>query len=468
MPRIVRSRAVAWFAAAALASGLLAVAPAPAAALDAYGTAPEVDLQLNTNITVSGPDVLLGDIFSGYLSRPEKVVAPAPRPGQRLVLSAVWLSKLAHTYGLNWQPKSGYDRAVVYQPGQTVAPRDVVAAVKTALIANGMPANYNITPAVQVPSMTVDSAATVTVGVRESAFDAQNRTFSAVVEIPPGTPDAQFVTLRGTAYPVALVPVLKENAGKNAVITPEMLTLAELPENQIRPDTIMDSAMLVGKTVKVLLRPGAPVRETDVGQVTLVKVPVLKIDARRDAGIDETAVTFAMFDSANLPADVITEAEDIIGHAPRRTLSAGTPLRRGDVQAIREVEVPVAARDLDRGETLNAEDITWVTMNDAAVASSVLTLESDIVGRKAKHPIRAGQSLRGFDIVKPIAVERGKTVTILWSTPLMNLTVQGHALEAGAIGDVIQVANTKTKAAVMAEVVDAQTVRISSLQTVSR
>src|SRR4051812_30762014 len=67
-------------------------------------------LQLNTAITVTGKDVHLGDIFTGYLSRPEKVVAQAPRPGQRMVLSAEWLTTLAHTYGLNWHAVNGYDR----------------------------------------------------------------------------------------------------------------------------------------------------------------------------------------------------------------------------------------------------------------------------------------------------------------------------------------------------------------------
>src|SRR5687768_3546957 len=75
-------------------------------------------LQLNTSITVTGGDVTLGDVFTGYLSRPEKVVAKAPRPGQRMVLTSEWLSKLAHTYGLNWQPANAHDRAVIIQPGQ--------------------------------------------------------------------------------------------------------------------------------------------------------------------------------------------------------------------------------------------------------------------------------------------------------------------------------------------------------------
>ena len=45
-------------------------------------------LRLNTSITVNDDSIRLGDIFAGYLTRPEKVVATAPRPGQRMTLTA--------------------------------------------------------------------------------------------------------------------------------------------------------------------------------------------------------------------------------------------------------------------------------------------------------------------------------------------------------------------------------------------
>jgi flagella basal body P-ring formation protein FlgA len=114
-------------------------------------------------------------------------------------------------------------------------------------------------------------------------------------------------------------------------------------------------------------------------------------------------------------------------------------MRRGDVQMIRQVQVPVAARDINRGETIDAKDITYVSMNDIDVVTNVIMDEDAIVGRLTKHPIRAGQTLRGFDIFRPTAVERGKLVTIVWSTAAMNLTAQGLAQQPGGIGDVIRV-----------------------------
>jgi flagella basal body P-ring formation protein FlgA len=335
--------------------------------------------------------------------------------------------------------------------------------VKSDLIAKGMPANYSVAPNAQLPTVTT-AVGSGDVGVREAFFDARTKTFSAVVEIPPGAPNAQFVSMRGTAFAVVVVPTLKESAPKNTIITAAMLTTLDLAEEQMRPDTITDPAALIGKAPKVYVRAGVPVRENDVAQMTLVEVPVLSTDMKRDSTIAKSHVTFATFAADDLPGDVVTDPRQLIGHTPRRMISAGAPMRRGDIQMVRQVEVPVAARDLTRGEILDSEDLTWVTMDDGDVVSNTITDEADLMGRATKHPIRAGQALRKHDIARPVAVARGKLVTILWSTSAINLTAQGLAMEAGGVGDVIRVTNTKSKTVVTVEVIDATTVRVAAPQ----
>lgn len=446
-----------------------AFAPLALALLASPVVAGELDekLQLNTAITVTGADVTLGDIFTGYLSRPEKVVAQAPRPGQRLTLSSEFLTDIAYTYGLNWKAGSGANSAVVYQPGQTVTAKEITAAVIAELSARGMPANYRLTVTGSLPTLTVPSDTAVTIAVRDAQFNAQARTFTAVVEIPPRSPSAQILALRGQASPVVEVPMLKEAAAKNTVITAAMLTMTEIPEDLMRPDIITDPRVLIGKAPKGYLRAGTPVRDREVAQMNLVEVPVLAIDSSRDAAISKTIVTYATFNAADLPVDVVMEPGQLIGRTPRRLLAAGSPIRRGDVHMIRHVQVPVAARDVNRGEVFEPKDFTWINMSDTEVVANAITNEDDLVGRAAKYPIRAGQTLRTFDIARPVAIERGKLVTVIYAKSGINLTVQGQSTEAGGVGDAIRVTNTKSKTIVTAEIVDANTVRVVD-QTASR
>jgi flagella basal body P-ring formation protein FlgA len=168
-----------------------------------------------------------------------------------------------------------------------------------------------------------------------------------------------------------------------------------------------------------------------------------------------------------VPADAVTEAAFLVGKSPRRNLAAGTPVRRADVVTVRQVEVPVMARDVARGAELSADDITWVTMNEGDVVGDVLTDEGAIVGLTARQMLRAGQPLRKYSLTKPIAVERNKMVTVMWTVQSINLTAQAKTMERGAVGDVIRVTNAKSNQTVLAEIIDSRTVRVAAPDQVS-
>jgi len=422
------------------------------------------ELRLNAAITVQGDSITLGDVFSGYLSRPEKVVAQAPRPGQRIVLTAEWLADLARMQGLGWQPANALDRAVVYQPGVTITAGEITSAVKDALIARGMPASYGLAPVSPLTAVTVAANESKDINVREAIFDNTNRTFSAVVQISPNNPNAVFFPVRGMAYPTIAVPVLKEAATKNTTITAQMIEILDLPQDQANGAIITDVSQLVGKTPRTLVRAGQPVRENDVTQITLVDVPVLTTSMDRNSPIAQHHIKVVSYNAAQLPADAVTDASFLVGKSPRRTLAGGEPIRRADVAVVHQIDVPVAARDLPRGTTLTEDDISWIIMNEREIAGAVASDINEIIGHVTRYGVRAGQPIRSNSFAKAVAVERGQLVTILWSVPGMNLTAQGEAKEKGGVGDVIRVVNNKSKTMVLAEIIDSRTVRIASQQ----
>lgn len=450
---------------------MLTASPLAAASLNGQagngqpsGSANTLDegLRLNTAVTVEGGAVTLGDLFEGYLSRPEKVVAQAPRPGQRLTLSAEWLENTARTYGLDWHPANAYDRAVIYQPGHTITAASIIEQVKAVLIANGMPENYGLSAATQIAPVTVALSASKEIDVREAVYNAATKTFSAVVQVPPNDPQATFIQIRGTAFATVQVPVLKDAAGKSTLITAAMIDMVDVAEDQLHPATLTDPNLLIGKTPKLFLKAGQPVRATDVAQINLVEVPVLITAMDREDHITKAQVKMVEMNAANVPADAVTDAAFLIGKTPRRTLQAGQPIRRADVLVVRQVEVPVTARDLPRGATMTADDVTWVLMDEALVSGEMFADNAEIVGQTTRFLIRAGQPLRKHTLAKITAVNRGQMVTVLWSAKSMNLTAQGKAMEKGGVGDVIKVTNTKSNQTMLAEIIDERTVRIAA------
>ncbi|MCB2108213.1 MAG: flagellar basal body P-ring formation protein FlgA [Rhodobacteraceae bacterium] len=427
--------------------------------MDRYGPT-----RLIGTVNVQDSVVRLGDLFAGAISSPGRIVAQAPAPGQRIILHADWLASLARTNGLDWRPNGPYDRAMVYRPGQTVAPRTVLAAIKDELVRQGMPENFGLRPELPLGPVTIDAAAPREVGVREPYFDPASGMFSAVAELPAGDPNAIFVPMRGFAVPSLAVPMPRDNIMRDTMITSDMIEMVEIPESSITGGTIVDPAYVIGKAAVAFLKAGEALSTADVAQLTLVEVPVLRREVRRGEDIPADAITWTTVNADTLPADAVLDEDYLIGMSPRRYQPAGVPMRRGDLQTLRKITVAVAARDMRRGAILDRDDVNWITVNDSDVSSTAIVDVDAVMGRELTSSVRAGQTLRAHDVAVPRVMEKGKLVTVLFSTPLMQLTARGLALEPGGIGETIRVMNDKSNTQVFAEIVDADTVRVISAQ----
>jgi flagella basal body P-ring formation protein FlgA len=453
-----------WARIAATACVVGAVLSTAAAAADPLAGPEPLPIRLNASVTVPGDTVTLGDVFTGDLAQPEKVVGKAPAPGQRAILPADWLADVARENGIDWRPTSSFDRAMVFRPGQTIAAAEILDAVKGALIAHGMPGNFGLkAPGLQPAVVAMDAPRTV--AVREALFDATSGAFSAIAEVPAGDAAAQFLAVRGTAVAVVPVATLKHGIGRNTIITADMVTTSEIPESEMAAATVTDPAFLIGKAPHAFIKAGQAIREGDVSHVSLLDVPVLRAEIQRGTEIAAAHVMWISVNVADMPADVVTDEKQLIGKTPKRFVPAGAPIRRGDVQTLNRVEVPVAARDIRRGATLTAADVDWIEVNQTDIAGEVVRTEGDLIGMVATQTVRAGQTFRPLSVKRAVVVPKGKAVTVIYATKIMTLTAKGAALQDGGIGQVIRVANTKSKTTVFAEVIDAETVRVTEQQT---
>lgn len=444
-----------------VALGVLSAVSTPALAdLDGYSAS------LKPSVTVTGAVVTLGDLFDGEIMRPEKAVAKAPEPGQRFVLGAKWLSSLARTYGIDWRPANAYDRATVYRPGQTIAQSEILDNVRDALMSQGMPNNYGLDVGTPLGNITVSTEVAPDIGVREAFYDQQERAFSAVIEIPKGAPTAQFIPIRGVAFPTMAVPMINQNVSKNTLITDSMIEWVDLPVDKVRRETVMDSRLIIGKSPRTYLRAGQTVRDTDLIQVTLVDIPVPLHDIRDTVEITEAHLQWVTVNANDIHDYTVTDMDRLIGLHPRRFLPKGAPIRVSDVHAVIPVEIPVAIRDIRRGTLVSDGDIQWITMNENELRGEVLIDDFDIVGQAARRTIRAGQVFRSRDLRVPVVVERGKVVTLQLRTPYMQLSAKGKALDSGGKTETIRVMNSISNRTVLATVVDANTVRVDTIQTV--
>jgi flagella basal body P-ring formation protein FlgA len=85
------------------------------------------------------------------------------------------------------------------------------------------------------------------------------------------------------------VPVLRDTVGLGEIIDADDLDVVELPFGRVPRNAITDAQNLIGMTPKRLLRPGLPIRETDVVPPMIVKKNTVVMMNFDSAGLHLTA-----------------------------------------------------------------------------------------------------------------------------------------------------------------------------------
>jgi flagella basal body P-ring formation protein FlgA len=137
----------------------------------------------------------------------------------------------------------------------------------------------------------------------------------------------------------------------------------------------------------------------------------------------------------------------------------GTALRRftGSVFLDLWMDVPCAARPLNRGDAVTPDAVAHMSVNLAYQKGGVWD------GRggpwQIVRPIGASQPILASDLIPLAAVRRGDRVTLLYRRGNVALRVLVEALEEGGPGDVIAVRNLDSKKQVYGMVLDSGTVQ---------
>jgi flagella basal body P-ring formation protein FlgA len=119
-----------------------------------------------------------------------------------------------------------------------------------------------------------------------------------------------------------------------------------------------------------------------------------------------------------------------------------------------------AARNLKKGEIINADDLYTARKNISRLSTGILHDMDGAVGRIAKHSIRQGTWLEEWMVERRPTLARGDVVTILAESGDLRVTVPGKVLEKGYKGSLIRVQNVMSRKEIYATVVNGSTVTV--------
>ena len=133
-----------------------------------------------------------------------------------------------------------------------------------------------------------------------------------------------------------------------------------------------------------------------------------------------------------------------------------------------QVTLAVPAHGMSIGDVFGPADVSETKLPRERLAPDAILNPQQLIGKAARRILRAGETVRAGDIAEPIVVHKGDLVTIALNTPGMQLTAQGKAVEDGAMGASIRVANTQSNRVIDAVVAGPNQVVIGGAAAVSR
>jgi flagellar basal body P-ring formation protein FlgA len=175
----------------------------------------------------------------------------------------------------------------------------------------------------------------------------------------------------------------------------------------------------------------------------------LRLEASNTGALQPASVRF---EPRNNRFDVTFEIVGSSAAAPTKLRFTGT--------AVETVEAAVLARGVERSEVIKSSDVVIERRPKAEVGGDVAPRDR-AVGMQARKQLRAGQALKIADLAKPDLVQRDQSVTLIYESTGLYLTIRGKALESGTEGDVVSVMNMQSKRTVSGVVTGRSQVSVS-------
>lgn len=126
-------------------------------------------------------------------------------------------------------------------------------------------------------------------------------------------------------------------------------------------------------------------------------------------------------------------------------------------------EVPVINKNIERGMLVSPDDIEMVRLNLLDQPTDVVNELSDVIGKRAKNRLSAGDTVRKNQLDIPPLIPKGKKVTMIYKQDGFTATAIGITQEDAFKHSPVKVKNISSKKIVDAKAVSEEEVEVEPL-----
>ena len=129
-------------------------------------------------------------------------------------------------------------------------------------------------------------------------------------------------------------------------------------------------------------------------------------------------------------------------------------------RATEMTDVITPRRRLLAGDVVGPDDLERRRVRAFLARGDVVRAPEQAVGLAAKHGLSPGQPIQLADLSRPIVLQKGSKVQLALDSPGIQLTAQGVAMDAAAVGEIVSILNPMSKIVVQAVVTAAGKARV--------
>lgn len=249
----------------------LLFAPVTSLASGATGPSPEtLPSILKAHVVISGDVVLLGDVFTNAGEKSEQAIAYAPNAGQKAVLDAPWLGRVAKAFGLNWAPLSGLERVVIERNSEVLEADEIKSLLIERLIDDGVASSSEITLANNSMRVFAPVGLGGELSIASISLDRLSGRFSAKL-LWQGENGSQIIRVKGRVDAVSEIPVLTRRIMRGNNISNRDITWIKVRTTRLQRDMITDHGDLIGMTAKRTIAANQPIRTSEIRRPLMVE-----------------------------------------------------------------------------------------------------------------------------------------------------------------------------------------------------
>ena len=263
------------------------------------------------DVTITGQNITLGDVFDGIDKNADFVLAPAPKPDTVITWDAQTLNRVARAFNLPWSA-SASDQIHIRRLASLVTEDMIKDAISIALEKEGLTGAYDLDFVGAKPEIILPHNIDAAIEIEAASYNTSRQTFSATVR----TSDNQLKQFTGIAYPLVEIPVLKSPLARGDVITRNMVTELKVRADYVTEKIVVQPNDLIGMTPRRIIRANAAIDVADLDKPIMVKRGDLVTMELKNGPISITAIAKAMENGTK--GDVIR----LINVDSKRTLDA--------------------------------------------------------------------------------------------------------------------------------------------------